>query len=185
MARLVVTHSTFIPGLLKSLRRLAESSSIRTIIPGRLYKTSSNCKTGLELRLTTISGANTDSGNEDVGACLKDTMTATGSLTQKVLARKNSMVQEVFLVVEANSFVSAQLKGVKPSQLNEPYENIGNKRPYKNARSQWPDEEVGGSIENNAEIVKVDKIQKLLKLHLEDVLKGDDCRIVGNGSTKR
>jgi len=80
--RLVINHSTHIPGLLDVLQRLAaidtSRSGIQTIVPGRLSRSSSRSPR-LSIRVTT----RTQSG-------------------YKLLARKSGAVQEVFLVLHAS-----------------------------------------------------------------------------------
>ena len=74
--RLVINHSTHIPGLIAALERLAETKGIRTIVPGRLYTSSGN-QARLSIRITVC----TDSGF-------------------KMIARKGSQTQEVFVVTD-------------------------------------------------------------------------------------
>jgi hypothetical protein len=76
-ARIVVNHSTHIPGLIKVLEVLSQESCIQTIVPGRLRNGKSRSPR-LLLRVTTT--------------------TPTGF---KLLARKGTTVQEVFLVTAA------------------------------------------------------------------------------------
>jgi len=80
MARLVLTHSTFLPGLLRLLKKLADSPKIATITPARIYHVPAKHCGPLELRLT--------SSISDDKSKLR---------SQKVLARTESSVQEVFL----------------------------------------------------------------------------------------
>jgi len=74
MGRLVRNHSTHIEGLIKWLKKMAESSHIKTVTPASLSKTK-----GRGERLV-----------------LKVTMKTNEGY--KLLARKGSLVQEVFLV---------------------------------------------------------------------------------------
>ena len=107
------------------LKKLTSSECITTIIPGRLYRTSSNMKSQLQLRFTT-SVENTSSTSKsrpkdnstiaDKYAALSskqmvEDSSAEGedhpslhecksySVTQKVIARKSSMMQEVITAV--------------------------------------------------------------------------------------
>ncbi|GJQ11318.1 hypothetical protein GpartN1_g3109.t1 [Galdieria partita] len=76
-ARIVVNHSTYIPGLIKALELLSEEPCVQTIVPGRLRNGKSRSP-HLLLRVTTT--------------------TPTGF---KLLARKGTTVQEVFIVTSA------------------------------------------------------------------------------------
>ena len=74
MGRLVQNHSTHIEGLMKWLRRIAESKDIKTITPASLSKTNGRGeKLMLKVTIKTNEG-------------------------YKLLARKGKLVQEVFLV---------------------------------------------------------------------------------------
>lgn len=114
--------SSYLPGLVHVLKKLTSSECITTIIPGRLYRTSSNTKSQLQLRFTT-SVENTSStsksrpkDNSTKYAALSskhmvEDSSAEGedhpslhecksySVTQKVIARKSSMMQEVITAV--------------------------------------------------------------------------------------
>jgi len=83
---IILQDSTYLPGLLYVLKKLISSECITTIIPGRLYRTSSNMKSQLLLRFTT-SVENTSTG--------RSKHSDESSVTQKVIARKNSLMQEV------------------------------------------------------------------------------------------
>ena len=83
MGRLVQNHSTNIEGLIKWLRKIAESKDIKTITPASLSKTN-----GRGERLVLKVTIKTNEGF-------------------KLLARKGKLVQEVFLVT------SLDKKGVK------------------------------------------------------------------------
>ena len=74
MGRLVQNHSTNIEGLIKWLKKLAESKYIKTVTPASLSKTKGRGET-LQLKITVKT-------NEGF----------------KLLARKGQLVQEVFLV---------------------------------------------------------------------------------------
>ena len=74
MGRLVQNHSTHIEGLIKWLKKIAESSHIKTVTPASLSKTNGRGEK-LELKVT----VKTNEG-------------------YKLLARKGKLVQEVFLV---------------------------------------------------------------------------------------
>lgn len=88
------TDSTYIPGLLKVLERIAQSQLIGTVIPGRLYTAQSSVRTGLELRLTTTTKRTTSMQPGSIS--LSNTVSVpTGSMSQKVVARSLSGVQEV------------------------------------------------------------------------------------------
>lgn len=87
--RLVLNHSTIVPGLLAILKKITSSpicsKVIRTIIPGRIYKCNKSSNEGppLEMRLTTST---------------IDQQNVNRELKQKVLVRHCSQVQEVFFV---------------------------------------------------------------------------------------
>tara|TARA_Y100001968_G_C18793410_1_gene452269 strand:+ start:98 stop:400 length:303 start_codon:yes stop_codon:yes gene_type:complete len=74
MGRLVQNHSTHIEGLIKWLKKIANEPGIKTITPGSLSKTSGRGER-LALKVT----VKTKEG-------------------YKLIARKGSLVQEVFLV---------------------------------------------------------------------------------------
>ena len=74
MGRLVQNHSTHIEGLIKWLKKIAESDEIKTVTPASLSKTNGRGET-LRLKVTVKT-------NEGF----------------KLLARKGKLVQEVFLV---------------------------------------------------------------------------------------
>ena len=74
--RVVINHSTHIPGLLPVLQRLVQTKGIRTAVPGRLY---------------------TAGGNEP-SLALRITVPTEGGF--KLLARKGSQTQEVFVVTD-------------------------------------------------------------------------------------
>tara|TARA_Y100001968_G_C19414878_1_gene748448 strand:+ start:937 stop:1239 length:303 start_codon:yes stop_codon:yes gene_type:complete len=74
MGRLVQNHSTHIEGLIKWLKKLAESEDIKTITPASLSKTNGRGeKLVLKITIKTNEGF-------------------------KLLARKGKLVQEVFIV---------------------------------------------------------------------------------------
>lgn len=74
MGRLVITHSTYLEGLIPLLRRLAERSGIDTVTPAVISRVRGRC-VGLRLRVSTpITGGH------------------------KVVARRGSSAQEVFVV---------------------------------------------------------------------------------------
>mmetsp|Transcript_15120 Transcript_15120/g.33346 ORF Transcript_15120/g.33346 Transcript_15120/m.33346 type:complete len:153 (+) Transcript_15120:140-598(+) len=117
VARLVVTHSTYLPGLIKVLKKVALSDIISTIVPGRIYHTNSNLQSQLELRLTTFttinsngitsSSSSSSSSSNSAGAesaAEAELQGYEGSTTQKIIARKSSQTQEVFLVFPTGSF---------------------------------------------------------------------------------
>uniref|UniRef100_A0A0C3TD80 Metal-binding protein n=1 Tax=Guillardia theta (strain CCMP2712) TaxID=905079 RepID=A0A0C3TD80_GUITC len=72
--RLVLNHSTHLPGIIPVLQRLAAIKGINTIVPGRLSRYVYNCHK-LTLRIST----ETDTGF-------------------KLIARKGTQAQEVFIV---------------------------------------------------------------------------------------
>ena len=74
--RVVLNHSTHIPGLLPVLHRLVQTSGVRTAVPGRLYTAGAN-EPGLALRITVP----TEGGF-------------------KLIARRGSQTQEVFVVTD-------------------------------------------------------------------------------------
>ncbi|QPN63924.1 DUF2103 domain-containing protein [Synechococcus sp. CBW1004] len=74
MGRLVITHSTYLEGLIPLLRRLAEHASIDTVTPAVISRVRGRC-VGLRLRVSTpITGGH------------------------KLVARRGSSAQEVFVV---------------------------------------------------------------------------------------
>ena len=74
MGRLVQNHSTYIKGLIKWLKKIAEIDEIKTITPASLSKTKGRGENlGLKITVKTNEG-------------------------YKLLARKGKLVQEVFLV---------------------------------------------------------------------------------------
>ncbi len=79
MARLVITHSTYVEGLIPVLQKLAEQPGIDTITPAVIARVRGRCPT-LQLRISApISGGH------------------------KLVARRGSSVQEVFVVTELSS----------------------------------------------------------------------------------
>jgi hypothetical protein len=79
LARLVVTHSTYCDSLLPALERLSRVDAIHSIVPGRL--STARCSTErLQLRIS---------------APLKNGF--------KLIARKGTQVQEVFIVTPLTS----------------------------------------------------------------------------------
>ena len=75
MGRLVKTHSTYIEGLITCLKILAKKNGIKTITPGVIKNAKGRGGAGITLKITS--------------------QTLTG---YKLLARKSSNVQEVFIV---------------------------------------------------------------------------------------
>ena len=74
MGRLVITHSTYLEGLIPLLRRLAQHPGIDTVTPAVISRVRGRC-TGLRLRVSTpITGGH------------------------KLVARRGSSAQEVFVV---------------------------------------------------------------------------------------
>tara|TARA_Y100001968_G_scaffold322420_1_gene358481 strand:+ start:908 stop:1210 length:303 start_codon:yes stop_codon:yes gene_type:complete len=74
MGRLVQNHSTHIEGLIKWLKKIAERDEIKTVTPASLSKTNGR------------------------GEILKLKVTVKTNEGYKLLARKGTLVQEVFLV---------------------------------------------------------------------------------------
>ncbi len=74
MGRLVLTHSTYIDGLIKWGKRVAKNKSIKTLTPGVIGKTK-GLSENLDIRITrkTLGG-------------------------YKLVARKGSMYQEIYIV---------------------------------------------------------------------------------------
>ena len=73
MGRLVITHSTYLEGLIPLLRRLAQIPGIETVTPAVISRVRGRC-TGLRLRVSTpITGGH------------------------KLVARRGSSAQEVFV----------------------------------------------------------------------------------------
>ena len=76
MGRIVITHSTYLEGLLEKLKLISKDNNIKTITPGRISKTKGR-REALKLKITTrIKGG------------------------FKLLARKGNSVQEVFIITE-------------------------------------------------------------------------------------
>ena len=74
MGRLVQNHSTYIEGLIKWLKKIAETDEIKTVTPGSLSKTNGRGeKLIIKVTIKTKEGF-------------------------KLLARKGKLVQEIFLV---------------------------------------------------------------------------------------
>jgi len=78
-ARLVLNHSTHLPGLIPLLTRLAEQPGIKTITPGRIARVKGR-PTPLKIRVT---------------------VPITGGF--KLQARAQSNVQEVFVITELSA----------------------------------------------------------------------------------
>jgi hypothetical protein len=74
--RVVLNHSTHVPGLLAVLHRLVETRGVRTAVPGRLYT----------------------AGGSEPGLALRVTVPIEGGF--KLMARKGSQAQEVFVVTD-------------------------------------------------------------------------------------
>ena len=76
MGRLVITHSTYVEGLIPWLKILAKDPEIQTITPGVISRVRGRCS-GLQLRVSTpVCGG------------------------YKVLARRGTTAQEVFVVTQ-------------------------------------------------------------------------------------
>jgi len=79
LGRVVVTHSTYVDGLIPLLKRLAKERGIQTITPAVISRVRGRCQT-LQLRVSApIRGG------------------------YKMMARKGSMAQEVFVVTELDA----------------------------------------------------------------------------------
>ncbi len=76
MARLIITHSSYIEGLIPLLKRMANNNEIKSIIPGRIQRTKGRNE-ALKLKVS----INTNEG-------------------YKIIARKGSSVQEVFIITK-------------------------------------------------------------------------------------
>ena len=76
MGRLVVNHSTNLEGLIKKLKKLSKNNCISTITPGAIAKAKGRSN-NFSLRITT----------QTVGG-------------YKLIARKGSSVQEIFVVTK-------------------------------------------------------------------------------------
>jgi hypothetical protein len=93
MGRLVITHSTYVEGLIPVLRRLAAESAIDTVTPAVISRVRGR-SAGLQLRLSTpITGGH------------------------KLVARRGTSAQEVFVVTQLNR---EQLGTVLQKVLREP-----------------------------------------------------------------
>ena len=76
MGRLVITHSTYVEGLIPWLKVLAKDPALQTITPGVIARVRGRCS-GLQLRVSTpVSGG------------------------YKVMARRGTTAQEVFVVTQ-------------------------------------------------------------------------------------
>ena len=79
LGRVVITHSTYVDGLIPWLKRLAKQQGIQTITPAVISRVRGRCQT-LQLRVSSpIRGG------------------------YKLMARKGSMAQEVFVVTELDA----------------------------------------------------------------------------------
>ena len=98
IARLVLTHSTHVPGLIKLLKRVCQSPGpISTIVPARLHKASSSSQT-LELRVCVSPSLEAEKAVEKVSSTTASPVVSSGA-SHRVLARKGQQVQEVFFVL--------------------------------------------------------------------------------------
>ena len=90
MARLVITHSTYIEGLIPKLKQLALKETIKTITPGQITRTKANCS-NFRMRIS----VKTDKGF-------------------KIIARKGNSCQEIFVVTNLNTLAMNELlNGIK------------------------------------------------------------------------
>ena len=79
LGRVVITHSTYVDGLIPWLKRLAKERRIQTITPAVISRVRGRCQT-LQLRVSSpIRGG------------------------YKLMARKGSMAQEVFVVTDLDA----------------------------------------------------------------------------------
>tara|TARA_Y100001968_G_scaffold328742_1_gene376493 strand:- start:1012 stop:1272 length:261 start_codon:yes stop_codon:yes gene_type:complete len=78
MGRLVLTHSTYVDGLLNWAKKFSENEEIKTITPGVIGKTRANC-TNFTIRIS----RKLKSG-------------------YKLIARKGKTFQEVYVITEMN-----------------------------------------------------------------------------------
>jgi hypothetical protein len=93
MGRLVITHSTYVEGLIPVLRRLAAETAIDTVTPAVISRVRGR-SAGLQLRLSTpITGGH------------------------KLMARRGTSAQEVFVVTALSR---EQLDTVLQKVLREP-----------------------------------------------------------------
>jgi len=93
MGRLVITHSTYVDGLIPVLRRLAAETGIDTVTPAVISRVRGR-SAGLQLRLSTpITGGH------------------------KLVARRGTSAQEVFVVTALNR---DELVSVLEKVLREP-----------------------------------------------------------------
>jgi hypothetical protein len=93
MGRLVITHSTYVEGLIPVLRRLAAETAIDTVTPAVISRVRGR-SAGLQLRLSTpITGGH------------------------KLMARRGTSAQEVFVVTALSR---EQLNTVLQKVLREP-----------------------------------------------------------------
>jgi hypothetical protein len=93
LGRLVLTHSTHLPGLIPVLTRLAEQPGIKTVTPGRLARVKGR-PTPLRIKVT---------------------VPTTGGY--KLQARAKGNVQEVFVVTDLSA---KALQALIDQQLNAP-----------------------------------------------------------------
>ena len=93
MARLVITHSTYINGLIKWLKKLSEEEAIQTITPATLSKVNSR-GVALDIKIS----RKTNEG-------------------YKLIARKGKLAQEIFLVTKlSEESIKELLKKSNPSR---------------------------------------------------------------------
>ncbi len=76
MGRVVTTHSTYIEGLIPCLKRLAKHDGISTVTPGEIKRVKGHCES-LRLKIST-----------------------TTKQGYKLIARKGSSLQEVFVITK-------------------------------------------------------------------------------------
>ena len=88
MGRLVTTHSTYIEGLIKKLKRIEEDEEIKTITPGRIQRCKSN-KERFYIKITTrIAGG------------------------YKLIARSGKTVQEIYIITDLNQKSLQEIIGI-------------------------------------------------------------------------
>jgi len=87
--KIVYTHSTYLPGLIKFMGHLSKLDAVKKLIPGRINKVKKNCNI-FDFRVTTE--------------------TSTGV---KALARLNRSVQEVFITFDSSERVGGDRQAVE------------------------------------------------------------------------
>mmetsp|Transcript_7783 Transcript_7783/g.7860 ORF Transcript_7783/g.7860 Transcript_7783/m.7860 type:complete len:239 (+) Transcript_7783:83-799(+) len=122
VTRLVLNHSTFVPGLLPILQKITKSGFFGTIIPGRLHTTRTGHGKVLELR---VCAKESDNNNND------DT---NKSNSVRVLARSGSNAQEVYFIPRPLN-VSVLTNENTPPTVNKANGKNNNQEKYFNKSS--------------------------------------------------